>query len=141
MDIRIKYLKDIEPLEIIENGDLIDLRCAENVMLRTGQYIQIPLGVAMELPEGYEAHIYPRSSTFKKYGILMANSVGIVDEKYCGENDEWQFPAYCTRDGSIPKNTRIAQFRIFEHQPKINLVTVETLGNADRGGFGSTGEV
>lgn len=140
MDIKIKYLRDIEPLEIIENGDMIDLRCGEDFQIVPHELNMIPLGVAMQLPEGYEAHVYPRSSTFKKWGIIMANSVGIIDESYAGENDEWWFPAYGIRRVTIPKNTRIAQFRIFEHQPTVNLLTVDRLGNPDRGGFGSTGE-
>lgn len=139
MDIKIKYLKDIEPLEIIDGGDLIDLRCAEDTYLRKGDYRLIPLGVAMELPENYGAHVYPRSSTFKNYGILMANSVGIIDHNYKGDGDEWKVPAYATRDVRIPKNARIAQFMIVERQPKINLIKVEMLGNEDRNGIGSTG--
>lgn len=139
MDIKIKYLKDIEPLEIIEGGDMIDLRCAEDTYMRKGDYRLIPLGVAMELPEGYGAHVYPRSSTFKNYGIMMANSVGIIDHAYKGESDQWHVPAYATRDIRIPKNARIAQFRIVECQPNVKLVTVETLENENRGGIGSTG--
>lgn len=137
--IKIKYLKDIEKINKISVGDWIDLRAAEDVTLKAGEYKMFPLGVAMELPEGYEALIAPRSSTFRKYGVLLANSIGIVDEAFKGDNDEWQFLAYATRDAFIPKNERVCQFRIIEHQPKINLVEVETLGNADRGGIGSTG--
>jgi dUTP pyrophosphatase len=139
MEIKIKYLSDIDPLEC--HGDMIDLRAAENVMLKAGKYVLIPLGVAMQLPTGYEAHIYPRSSTFAKWGILLANGVGIVDCDYNGDDDQWFFPAYCTRDVAIPKNTRIAQFRIFENQPKFDLMRVDSLGNENRGGLGSTGEV
>jgi dUTP pyrophosphatase len=94
----------------------------------------------MELPEGYEAILAPRSSTHK-YGILCANSIGIIDESYKGDNDEWHFPAYAVRDTYITKNTRIAQFRIIKHQPEITLVEVDTLGNENRGGIGSTGTV
>ena len=94
----------------------------------------------MELPEGYEALVAPRSSTFKNYGILLANSLGIIDESYKGDNDEWKFLAYATRDTHVEKNDRICQFRIIEHQPKIKLTKVESLGNADRGGIGSTGK-
>jgi dUTP pyrophosphatase len=101
----------------------------------------IPLGVCMELPNGYEALIAPRSSTFKNLGILMANSVGVVDESYCGDNDEWHFPAIATRDTIVHKNERICQFRIIQHQPLIHLIEVEHLGNADRGGIGSTGRM
>lgn len=99
----------------------------------------IPLGVAMELPHGYEALVAPRSSTFKKYGLILANSIGIIDESYKGDNDEWNFLALAVRDTKIHKNERICQFRIIQHQPLIHLEEVETLGNADRGGIGSTG--
>lgn len=137
--IKIKYLRGIEPLKRIIVGDLIDLKTAEDITLREGEYKAIPLGVAMELPKGFEAWVIPRSSTFKNYGILQANSVGLIDESYCGDNDEWHFPAYATRDIHIPKGTRICQFRIMKHQPDIELIPVEVLGNEDRKGFGSTG--
>lgn len=137
--IKIKYLRDIEKIKGIAVGDWIDLRAAEDVTMRADEYKMIPLGVAMELPAGYEALVAPRSSTFKKYGVLLANSIGIIDESYKGDNDEWNFLAYAVRDTVIPKNERICQFRIIKHQPTIKLVEVETLGNADRGGIGSTG--
>ena len=138
--IKIKYFTDIDKLEKISVGDLIDLRAAEDVVMRTGDYRLIPLGVAMQLPKGYKANVYPRSSTFKKHGILMANSVGQIDESYCGDNDQWYFPAYATRGTIIKKNDRICQFEIVRKQPEIEFVEVETLGNEDRGGFGSKGE-
>jgi len=137
--IKVKYLRGIQKIERFNVGDWIDLRAAEDIFLDRWQHKMIPLGVAMELPEGYEALIAPRSSTFKRYGILLSNSIGIIDEAYKGDNDEWHFPAYAVRDTFIRKNERICQFRIIEHQPMINLVEVETLGNADRGGLGSTG--
>lgn len=139
MQIKIKYLTDIEKIEKIEVGDMIDLRCAEDIEMHKGEFKLIPLGVAMELPEGYEAHVYPRSSTFKKHKILLSNSVGVIDCSYKGDGDQWQFPAYAMEDTFIPKNTRICQFRIFENQPDIELVEVESLGNEDRGGIGSSG--
>lgn len=140
MKIRIKYFnKDIDKIEKISVGDLIDLRCAEDIEIKKGELKFIPLGVAMELPKGYEAHVYPRSSTYKKHKILLSNSVGIIDESYCGDNDQWCFPAYATEDTFIEKNTRICQFRIFEHQPTLEFEEVEVLGNVDRGGIGSTG--
>lgn len=139
MQIKIKYLTDIEKIEKIEVGDMIDLRCAEDIEMHKGEFKLIPLGVAMELPEGYEAHVYPRSSTFKKHKILLSNSVGVIDCSYNGDGDQWQFPAYAMEDTFIPKNTRICQFRIFENQPNIELVEVESLGNENRGGIGSTG--
>ena len=138
--IKIKYLRDIQPVTIISNGDWIDLRAAEEVYIEQGKFDFIPLGVAMELPKGYEAIVAPRSSTFMRYGILMANSIGVIDESYKGENDEWHFPAYATRSVFVHKNDRICQFRIIKHQPSVELVAVESLGNADRGGLGSTGK-
>ena len=140
-EIKIKYLRNIEKIGSIAVGDWIDLRAAEDVTMKAGEYKMIPLGVAMELPKGYEALVAPRSSTFKKYGVQLANSIGIIDESYKGDNDEWNFLAFAVRDTVIPKNERICQFRIIEHQPEIKLVEVETLGNADRGGIGSTGRV
>lgn len=139
--IKVKYLADVEPLKKISVGDWIDLRAAEEVVMNPGEYKMIPLGVAMQLPKGYEAIVAPRSSTFKNYGILLVNSIGIIDESYCGDNDQWWFPALATRYTVIPKNERICQFRILEHQPQLELVEVEILGNADRGGIGSTGRL
>ena len=139
--IKIKYLRDIEKIEKFNTGDWIDLRAAEDTTLKKGQFALIPLGVAMELPEGYEALIAPRSSTFKKYGIILANSIGIIDESYKGDGDEWHFPAVALRDSVIHKNERICQFRIIQHQPMIHLIEVELLGNRNRGGLGSTGRM
>jgi len=139
--IRIKYLRNIKKIERFNVGDYIDLRAAEDTTMKAGEFKLIPLGVAMELPEGYEALVAPRSSTFKRLGIMMANSIGIIDESYKGDNDEWHFPAYATRDTVINKNERICQFRIIQHQPLIHLMEVETLGNIDRKGLGSTGVV
>ena len=139
--IKIKYLKDIQKIERFNVGDWIDLRSAEDVSMKAGEYRMIPLGVAMELPKGYEALVAPRSSTFRKYGILLANSVGIIDEAYKGDNDEWNFLAYAVKDTKIRKNERICQFRIIQHQPLIHLQEVDSLGNDDRGGIGSTGRI
>ncbi|MCR5469073.1 MAG: dUTP diphosphatase [Lachnospiraceae bacterium] len=140
--IKIKYFDDeIERLEYIDGkSDWIDLRVSERTELKKGDFKLIPLGVAMELPKGYEAHIVPRSSTFKNYGILQANSCGIVDGSYCGDNDMWRMPVYATRDVVLEKNDRICQFRIFENQPTIQFDVVEHLTGKDRGGFGSTGK-
>lgn len=140
MKLKIKYLADIEPIERINIGDWIDLRCAETVSLKKGELYLIPLGVAMQLPRGYEAIVAPRSSTLKNFGIICANSIGIIDESYCGDNDEWKFPAYAIHDTTIEKGARICQFRLLYHQPEYDIEVVDTLGNADRGGFGSTGE-
>lgn len=140
--IKIKYLTDkIDKLTYIDNkSDWIDLRASQHIKMKAGEFRLIPLGVAIELPKGYEAHIVPRSSTFKNFGIIQTNSMGIVDESYCGDNDEWFFPAYALRDTEININDRICQFRIVEHQPKITFVEVEELGNKNRGGHGSTGK-
>lgn len=137
--IKIKYHNDIRPLEILDNGDWIDLRAAEDVNLEKGDFRLISLGVSMKLPEGYEAHIVPRSSTFKHWGIIQANHMGVIDNSYCGDNDIWKFPAIATRDAVIYKNDRICQFRIMKKQPCIRFDTVEHLNGPDRGGFGSSG--
>lgn len=139
--IKIRYTRDIMKIERFNIGDWIDLRSAEDISMKAGEFRMIPLGVAMELPKGYEALVAPRSSTFKKYGIILANSIGIIDESYNGDNDEWKFLAYAVRDTTIKKNERICQFRIIQHQPLIHLIEVDSLGNADRGGIGSTGRM
>ncbi len=140
-NIRIKYFSDeIERLEYIDGkSDWIDLRASEDVELKAGEFRLIPLGIAMELPEGYEAHLVPRSSSFKNYGILQTNSCGVIDGSYCGDEDMWRMPVYATRDTLIRKNDRICQFRIMENQPKVVFEEVESLENESRGGFGSTG--
>lgn len=137
--IKIKYHNNIRPLEILDNGDWIDLRAAEDVNLEKGDFRLISLGVSMKLPEGYEAHIVPRSSTFKHWGIIQANHMGVIDNSYCGDNDIWKFPAIATRDAVIYKNDRICQFRIMKKQPCVRFDTVEHLNGPDRGGFGSSG--
>ncbi|MBE7722319.1 dUTP diphosphatase [Lacrimispora indolis] len=141
-DIRIKYFTDkIERLRYIEGkSDWIDLRAAEEVEMKAGDFKLIPLGIAMELPAGFEAHVVPRSSTFKNYGVIQTNSMGVIDETYCGDNDQWFFPAYALRDTVIHINDRICQFRIMEHQPALCFEEVKTLGHEDRGGHGSTGK-
>lgn len=138
--IRIKYFTDeIEKLTKIDKGDWIDLRTAKEVTLKAGEFALIPLGVAMRLPTGYEAHVVPRSSTFKNFGIIQTNHQGVIDESYCGDNDQWFFPAYALRDTVIHVNDRICQFRIVQKQPEIQFDEVAVLGNEDRGGHGSTG--
>lgn len=140
-NIKIKYFNDgLERLCYIEGkSDWIDLRASEKVELKKGEYKLIPLGVAMELPKGYEAHIVPRSSTFKNFGILQTNSCGVVDCTYCGDEDMWRMPVYAVRDTVIQVNDRICQFRIIENQPEIIFDDVERLTNFNRGGFGTTG--
>lgn len=141
MRIRVKYFDAEMPrLKKIEIGDWIDLRAAEHVALRPGQLYKIPLGIAMELPQGYEAIIAPRGSTFKNYGILQVNSPGVVDESYKGDNDQWFVPFLATAEKEINLYDRICQFRIQMKQPEIEFEEVESLGNADRGGYGSTGK-
>lgn len=138
--ITILYHKNqMSRIEKISKGDWIDLRLAETVTLKKGEYQLLSLGVSIKLPKGYEALVAPRSSTFKNYGIIMANSIGIIDETYCGTNDIWKFPALATRDITIPADTRIAQFRIIKHQPKIEFIIANKLSNSNRGGIGSTG--
>lgn len=142
LEIRIRYLSDrIEPLRYIDGkSDWIDLRSAADMVIGAGEYVMIPLGVAMQLPEGYEAYVVPRSSTFRNYGLLQANSFGVVDESYSGNDDEWKFPVYATRDTEIHVNDRICQFRIIRHQPEFTFVPCDRLDGENRGGFGSTGK-
>lgn len=140
--IQIQYLNDqIKRLEYIDGkSDWIDLRAAEHVTLKKGEFCMIHLGVAMKLPEGYEAHIVPRSSTYKNYGIIQTNHMGVVDETYCGPNDWWRMPVLAVRDTEIQVNDRICQFRIMKHQPQIVFEEAGQLDGTDRGGFGSTGK-
>lgn len=150
--IRVLYHTDIDKLEKVSVGDWIDLRAAEDVFIPKDELVLIPLGVSMKLPKGYEAHVAPRSSTFKNYGLIMTNSMGIIDNTYCGTNDIWMFPAYCLKPKDVAKvngrlkygswvnkNDRICQFRIIKSQPQIEFVEVEALEDTDREGFGSTG--
>ena len=137
--IKIKYFdQEIEKIQKISKGDWIDLRSAERVEMKAGEYYCIPLGVGMILPDGYEAHIMPRSSTFKNFGILMACS-GIIDNSYSGDADQWLFGALAMRDTVIEKGDRIAQFRIMKNQPVIEFEVVDHLNDISRGGIGSTG--
>ena len=144
MVIKVKYFKNregltVEPLKKIDKGDWIDVRTNEAISLRKGDFVLIPLGIGMKLPEGYEAHLVPRSSTFKNWGIIQTNSIGVIDNSYSGDNDQWMMPVYATRDAVISRNERVAQFRIVEKQPMIGFDIVEHLDDTDRGGFGSTG--
>ena len=140
--IRIKYhSNEIQKLEYIDGkSDWIDLRAAEHAVLKKGEFKLISLGVSMELPKGYEAVIVPRSSTYKNFGIIQTNHMGVVDESYCGDNDVWMMPALALRDTEINVNDRICQFCIQKHQPRILFEEVKELGNDDRGGIGSTGK-
>jgi dUTP pyrophosphatase len=140
LEIKIKYFdQEIEQIQKISKGDWIDLRSAERVELKAGEYYLIPLGVGMILPDGYEAHVLPRSSTPSKFGIILANSMGVIDNSYSGDADEWKFPAVAIRDTVIEKGDRIAQFRIMKNQPAIEFEVVNHLNEISRGGIGSTG--
>ena len=148
MKIKIKYFDNAKELNMIEKGNWCDLYANKDMFIPEGEKMMIPLGVAMQLPEGYEAHVVPRSSTFKTWGIIQTNNIGIIDNSYCGDNDQWFYPAYCLEPKNfidnqygtlIRKGDKIAQFRIIEVQPKLEFEKVESLGNKDRGGFGSTG--
>lgn len=140
--IKIKYFsEEIQKLEYIDGkSDWIDLRSRETLNLKKGDFALIHLGVAMELPKGYEAIVAPRSSSFKNWGIIQTNSIGVIDETYCGDNDEWMMPVLATRDTVIEANERVCQFRIIEHQPHIDFDEVEHLKDKNRGGFGTTGK-
>jgi dUTP pyrophosphatase len=140
MEIKIKYLSDIPKIKKIDKGDWIDLVAAQDVELKSGVQTTIPLGVAMELPKNHEAIVAPRSSSFKNWGFLQTNSIGVIDESYCGDNDEWKLSVYPTRDSSVKKGDRVCQFRVQEKMESISFVEVDALGNVDRGGFGSTGK-
>lgn len=137
-----KVLRDLDcfvSIDTIRRGDWIDLCSAIGMILEKGKYYKIPLGFAMELPAGYEAYIAPRSSTFEKYGIIQTNGIGIIDNAYCGNDDEWLMPVYATRDCVINKGDRICQFRIMDKQPPATFKKVENLKSKNRAGFGSTG--
>ena len=136
--VKIKYFDKTLP-ELECHGDWIDLYNKEEISLKVSEHKLIDLNVAIKLTKGYEAHILPRSSTFKNYGLLIANSMGVVDNAYCGDNDEWKLSAIATKEITIPKGSRIAQFRIIPSQ-NVKLKTVENLGGIDRGGFGSSGK-
>lgn len=154
MNIKVKYFDGARKLEVISKGNWIDVYANADMIIKEGERAMIPLGFAMQLPEGFEAHLAPRSSTFKTWGIIQTNHLGIIDNSYCGDNDQWFYPAYClmgkktTYDKEIgefikyteiKKGDKIAQFRIIEIQPPIEFEEVEVLGNDDRNGFGSTG--
>ena len=140
MEIKIMYHNPrLEKISMTAVGDWIDLRAAERVELKAGEFRLISLGVSMKLPDGYEAHIAPRSSSFRKWGFLQVNSVGVVDHSYSGSGDIWMLPVYATRDAVIEENDRVCQFRIMQRMPPVEFIEVEALDDPDRGGFGSTG--
>ena len=139
--IKIKYFtEEIDKLAYIDGkSDWIDLRAAEEVVLKKGEFKLIRLGIAMQLPAGYEAHVVPRSSTYKNFGVIQVNHMGVIDCSYFGDNDEWRFPALAVRDTEIHVNDRICQFRIMKNQPALIFEETNHLEGKDRGGFGSTG--
>jgi dUTP pyrophosphatase len=139
-EIKIKYFSDIEEIKKVDNGDWIDLRSAIDIDLKKDEFKLIPLGIGMKLPQGYEAHIVPRSSTFKNFGIIQTNHQAVIDESYCGDNDQWFYPTYALRDTVIHKNDRICQFRIVEKQPNIKFEKVDKLYDKNRDGIGSSGK-
>lgn len=140
MEIKVRYFDpEKQTLQPQTNGDWIDIALPNDVNLKRHQYMEIPLGFAMELPAGYEALVIPRSSTFKRYRIIQANGVGLIDNSYCGNDDEWHFPVYATRSVHIPAGTRVAQFRVQAKMDHVKIKPVDHLNNANRGGFGSTG--
>lgn len=142
MEIKVKYFDDeIEKLCYVDGkSDWIDLRSAKDISLKKGEFALIPLGVGMILPQGYEAHVVPRSSTFKNFGIIQTNHQGVIDCSYCGDDDQWFMPVLAIRDTKICKNDRICQFRIMENQPKLTFVETQSLALINRGGHGSTGK-
>jgi dUTP pyrophosphatase len=141
MEIKVKYFDpEIEKIQKISKGDWIDLRSAESVDLKAGEYRLIRLGVGMILPDGYEAIVAPRSSTPSKFGVLLSNSIGVIDNSYSGDADEWRFPALAIRDTHIEKGDRICQFRIIKNMDQVEIVEVDRLNEISRGGIGSTGK-
>ena len=140
LKILVRYHADIPKIGKIDVGDWIDLYAAEDTHVEKGEWKLISLGVSMKLPAGYEAHVVPRSSTFRRWGVVQVNSMGIIDESYCGDGDVWYFQALALRETDILKGDRICQFRIFQKMPPVVLEERETLSDPDRGGFGSTGD-
>lgn len=148
MKIRIKYFEGATKLKKIEKGNWIDVYASKDVFVKEGESAMIPLGFALELPQGWEGHLAPRSSTFKSWGIIQTNSVGVVDDTYIGDNDQWHMPVYCLQSKEessegkgtwIKQGDKIGQFRIMEVMPAIEFEEVESFGNDSRGGFGTTG--
>lgn len=144
MKIKIKYFDGATKLKKISKGNWIDVYANKDIFVPVNDRAMVPLGFALELPQGWEGHLAPRSSTFKTWGIIQTNSVGVVDDTYIGDNDQWHMPVYCLKakeeNGTwIKKGDKIGQFRIMEVMPEIEFEEVEFFNNIDRGGFGSTG--
>ena len=141
LKIRVKYFNDADPIHITDIGDWIDLKARETFLFKKDEYKAIPLGVAMQLPDNYQAIVAPRSSLFKNHGLICANSFGVIDESYCGNSDEWHFLVYATRPTMVWKGERICQFRLLEKTEPVAIDVVDFLDNPDRGGIGSTGRM
>lgn len=148
MKLRIKYFEGATRLQKIAKGNWIDVYANKDVFIKLGDRAMVPLGFALELPQGWEGHLAPRSSTFKTWGIIQTNSIGVVDDTYIGDNDQWHMPVFCLQGKHIEveeqgtwirKGDKIGQFRIMEVMPEIEFEEVDTFGNSDRGGFGTTG--
>lgn len=152
MILRIKYFENATKLKKITKGNWIDVYANKDIFVKSNERAMIPLGFALELPNGWEGHLAPRSSTFKTWGIIQTNSVGIVDDTYIGDNDQWHMPVFCLQGKDviiedniektgtwIRKGDKVGQFRIMEVMPSIEFEEVEFFGNDNRGGFGSTG--
>lgn len=149
MQIRIKYFDNAVKLKKIAKGNWIDVYANKDVFVEEGSRAMVPLGFALELPEGWEGHLAPRSSTFKTWGVIQTNSVGVVDDTYIGDNDQWHMPVFCLQGKDIQDDKKgtlikigdkIGQFRIMEVMPQIEFVEVDSFGNEDRGGFGTSGK-
>ena len=140
LKVEVCYVDGTETICPVENGDWVDIAIPHSVYIHKGEYQEIPLGFSMAIPEGYEVHVLPRSSTFKTWGILLVNSVGVIDHSYCGPDDVWRFPALGTRDVLIPAGTRICQFRLVKNQEPMTIKVVGSNTRTNRGGLGSTGE-
>ena len=139
LNIKVNYHGSPYELKMTPNGDWCDLYLAEDTIMHEGRFKYLSMGISMELPQGYEAIMAPRSSTFKRWGILQANSIGVIDNSYNGDDDIWMMPAYATRYVEIPAGTRLCQFRIQKKQPQLQFIPVSSLGNENRNGLGSTG--
>lgn len=156
MKIKAKLFDGQKKLEVIKQGDWIDLYAKDDVHITTESPVLqlIPLGIAMQLPKGYEAIMAPRSSSYKKFGIIACNSIGVIDNSYCGNQDEWLFGALVLKEAHISRGDRICQFRIQLNQKatvwqklkwlltggKIEFEYVDNLSSENRGGIGSTGK-
>ena len=137
LNIKVRFTK--EPYELERHGAWIDLRAVEDYEYKAGDALMIDLGVNIKFPEGNEGLLVVRSSTFKKYGIIQTNAIGIIEDNYCGNDDIWMLPVYALRDGKIKKGDRVCQFRVHKVMDDVNFTIVDDMGVPNRGGLGSTG--